>query len=75
MLWPFMVVVAVKENYCRFLMIMDLLILKPVLNWANVCSPNILRTLRRPMIRFLTELLVRERGSNSPNFTSFSNDL
>ena len=25
---------------------------KPVLNWANVCSPNILRTLRRTMIRF-----------------------
>jgi len=24
---------------------------KPVLNWANVCSPNILRTLRRTMIR------------------------
>ena len=34
--------------------------LKPVLNWANVCSPNILRTLRRTMIRFLTELLVRQ---------------
>ena len=32
---------------------------KPVLNWANVCSPNILRTVRRTMIRFLTELLVR----------------
>ena len=32
---------------------------KPVLNWANVCSPNILRTIRRTMIRFLTELLVR----------------
>ena len=32
---------------------------KPVLNWANVCSPNRLRTLRRIMIRFLTELLVR----------------
>ena len=32
---------------------------KPVLNWANVCSPNVLRTLRRTMIRFLTELLVR----------------
>ena len=32
---------------------------KPVLNWANVCSPNILRTLRRTMIRFLSELLVR----------------
>ena len=32
--------------------------LKPVLNWANVCSPNILRTLRRTMIRFLIELLV-----------------
>ena len=32
---------------------------KPVLNWANVCSRNILRTLRRTMIRFLIELLVR----------------
>ena len=32
---------------------------KAVLNWANVCSSNILRTLRRTMIRFLTELLVR----------------
>ena len=35
-----------------------------VLNWANVCSrmfvrPNILQTLRRTMIRFLIELLVR----------------
>ena len=34
-------------------------ILKPVLNWAIVCSPNILRTVRRTMIRFLIELLVR----------------
>ena len=33
--------------------------LKPVLNWANVCSPIILRTVRRTMIRFLIELLVR----------------
>ena len=33
--------------------------LKPVLNWANVCLPNILRTVRRTMIRFLIELLVR----------------
>ena len=32
---------------------------KPVLNWANVCSPNILRTVRRTMIRFLIELLIR----------------
>ena len=32
---------------------------KPVLNWANVCSPNILRTVRPTMIRFLIELLVR----------------
>ena len=32
---------------------------KPVLNWANVCSPDIRRTLRRTMIRFLIELLVR----------------
>ena len=36
-----------------------LVYVKPVLNWANVCSPNILRTLRRTMIRFLIELLVR----------------
>ena len=50
--------------------------LKPVLNWANVGSPNILRTVRRTMIRFLTELLVRSKhGSDSPNFTSFSNWL
>ena len=33
--------------------------LKPVVNWPNVCSPNMLRTLRRTMIRFLIELLVR----------------
>ena len=32
---------------------------KPVPNWANVCSPNILRTVRRTMIRFLIELFVR----------------
>ena len=31
----------------------------PVLNWANVCSPNVLRTVRRTMIRFLIQLLVR----------------
>ena len=35
------------------------MMLKPVLNWANVCSPNILRTVRRTTIRFLIELLVR----------------
>ena len=32
---------------------------KPALNWANVCSLNILRTVRRTMIRLLIELLVR----------------
>ena len=32
---------------------------KPVLNWANVCLLNILRTVRRTVIRFLIELLVR----------------
>jgi len=32
---------------------------KPVLNWANVCSRSILRTVRRTMIRFLIELLTR----------------
>ena len=35
--------------------------LKPVLNWANVCSQNILRTGPRTMIRFLIELF------SSPN--------
>ena len=30
-----------------------------VLNCANVCLPNILRTVQRTMIRFLIELLVR----------------
>ena len=39
--------------------VLPLTSLKPVLNWANVCSPNILRTVRRTMIRFLIELLVR----------------
>ena len=34
--------------------------LKPVLNWVNVCSPNILRTVRRTMIHFLIELLARQ---------------
>ena len=29
-----------------------------ILNWADVCSPNILRTVRRTMICFLIELLV-----------------
>ena len=33
--------------------------LEPILNLTNVCSPNILRTLLRTMVRFLTELLVR----------------
>ena len=37
----------------------DHVCLKPVLNWANVCSPNILRTVQRTMIRFLIELFVR----------------
>ena len=34
-------------------------LLKPILNWANVCSPNTLWTVQRTMIRFLIELLVR----------------
>ena len=33
--------------------------LKPVLNWANICLLNILQTVRRTMIHFLIELLVR----------------
>ena len=50
--------------------------LKPVLNWANVCSLNILRTVRQTMIRFSIELLVAEHGSDSStNFTSFSAGL
>ena len=36
---------------------------KPVLNWANVCSPDILRTVQRTMIRFLIELF----SFSSPN--------
>ena len=40
---------------------------KNVLNWANVCSPNIFRTVRRTMNRFLIELLVCR--SDSPKFT------
>ena len=40
--------------------------LKPVPNWANVCSPNILRTLRRTVIRFLIELLVRRIWFGQP---------
>ncbi len=39
--------------------VLPLTSLKPVLKWANICSPNILRTLRRTVIRFLIELLVR----------------
>ena len=38
-----------------------LLCLKPVLNWANVCSPNILWTVQRTMICFLIELLVHRK--------------
>ena len=41
------------------LCVTTLLMLKPVLYWANVCSPNILRTVRRTMIRLLIEHLVR----------------
>ena len=37
---------------------MQRMAVKPVLNWADVCSPNILRTVQRTMIRFLIELLV-----------------
>ena len=40
---------------------------KPVLNWAHVCSPNILQTVRRTMIRFLIQLLVHQTW-----FTQFS---
>ena len=39
--------------------VLPLTSLKPVLNWANVCSLNILRTVRRTMTGFLIELLVR----------------
>ena len=45
-----------KQNRTEVLLLAGL---KPVLNWANVCSPNILGTVRRTMIRFLIELLVR----------------
>ena len=42
--------------------------LKPVLNWSNVCSPNILRTVRLTMIRFLIELLVRRTWFRQSKF-------
>ena len=32
--------------------------LKPVLNWLNVCSPNILWIVQQTMCHFLIELLV-----------------
>ena len=35
--------------------------LKSFLNWANICSPNILWTIQRTMICFLIELLVRRK--------------
>ena len=35
------------------------LVFPEIVYWANICSPNILRTVRRTMIRFLIELLVR----------------
>ena len=44
---------------CAFACVSVSVSVKPVLNWANVCSPNILRTVRLTMIRFLIELLVR----------------
>ena len=44
---------------------------KPVLNWANVCSPNIPRTVRRTMTRFLIELLVRRTRFGSDSSTNF----
>ena len=42
-----------------FLNIYFTLYVKSVLNWANVCSPSILRTVRRTKIRILIELLFR----------------
>ena len=39
--------------------VLPLTSLKPVLNWANVCSPEHTSDIRRTMIRFLTEHLVR----------------
>ena len=42
-----------------FRMAGSVVLLKARFNWANVCSQNILRTVRRAMIRFLIELLVR----------------
>ena len=48
------------QKYCTrwqewVALLLRLLRLKPILNWANVCSPNILRTVRRTMIRFLID--------------------
>ena len=33
--------------------------LKPVLNWANIASPNIVRSIRRTLLRFSIELIIR----------------
>ena len=58
-LFMLVVVVWICTGVCVSLVIHTKISVKPVLNWANVCSPNILRTLPRTMIRFLIELLVR----------------
>ena len=45
--------------FCHFLLLLvqsvpgNNFLLKPVFNWANVCSPDILWTLRGTMISFL----------------------
>jgi len=52
--------------------------LKLVLNWANCLpSPNVLRTVRRTILRFLIELLVRQTwfGQLDELYTSFLTGL
>ena len=55
----YVISVLIQHLYGRVLGTKTFTLLKPVLNWANVCSPIILRTLQRTVIRFLIELLVR----------------
>ena len=51
-----------RENSNSKTLILKDSCVKPVLNWANVCSPKTLRTVRRTMIHFLIELLLRRTG-------------
>ena len=75
------VAIGLKKTFCLFCFLIKTRLsakifinqsVKPVLNWANVCSPNILRTVRRTMIHFLIELLVRRAWFGQfDEYTSF----